>query len=197
MMRRSIILGIPVTAAIVAAAILRAGSAFAQSGTAGFVLHEDPQPAPALEFVDDKAQSVTLAAFKGRTVLLNIWATWCIPCRKEMPTLDRLESQLGGPGFAVVALSIDRGGVDAVKAFFDQLGIRHLKIYVDPAGNAAPTLRISGLPTTLLIDPDGREIGRLIGPAEWDSPETLAFLKAQLATSADREGGYEPPAEAD
>lgn len=197
MKRRSILSAVAMMAMVVATESLRGGPALGQSDTAGFVVHDELRSLPAIEFVDDTGQPLTLAAFEGRTVILNVWATWCAPCRAEMPTLDRLESQLGGDSFSVVALSIDRDGVAAVKAFFDELGIQHLKIYVDQTGGAGPSLRITGLPTTLLIDPGGREIGRLIGPAEWDSPGMLAFLKARLAGSAGAEDGHEPPDEGD
>src|SRR5262249_34528033 len=131
----------------------------------------------------------TLADFKGKVVLLNIWATWCGPCRKEMPALDRLQAALAGPDFEVVALSIDRGGMDAVRKFFADIGIRNLAMYLDSSGQALRTLSALGLPTTLLIDREGREIGRLIGPAEWDSPEMVEFVRCVVARSdaADQE----------
>lgn len=197
MNRRSILSAVAMMAVFVATESLHGGPAFGQSDAAGFLVHDKRLSLPAIEFVNDKGRPLTLAAFEGRTVILNIWATWCAPCRREMPTLDRLESQLGGDSFSVVALSVDRGGVAAVRAFFDELGIQHLKIYVDQTGDAGPSLRVTGLPTTLLIDPRGREIGRLIGPAEWDSPDMLAFLKARLAGSAGAEDGNEPPDEGD
>ena len=146
-----------------------------------FVIHDAPKPLPELAFTDGTGAARTLAEFKGKVVLLNVWATWCIPCRKEMPTLDRLQAKLGGPGFEVVALSIDRGGIARVKEFYTEIGISNLAIYVDTSGRAASEFGIFGLPGTLLLDREGREIGRLIGPAEWDSPEMMTFLKPIIA----------------
>ena len=144
-----------------------------------------PTPVPEFGFVDGKGREMTLEAFKGRTILLNIWATWCVPCRKEMPALDRLEARLGGPDFQVVALSIDRDGLPPVRAFYEELGLQSLGIYVDQSSRAAYDLGAVGIPTTLLVDPDGREIGRTIGPAEWDGEEVVQFLTQHLAREAD------------
>jgi len=138
---------------------------------------EAPRPLPELRFVDGDGRSRTIADFRGRLVLLNLWATWCVPCRIEMPTLDRLQAMLGSPDFEVVALSIDRKGQPAVKAFYGELGLKALHVYVDPDAKAARVLDVLGIPTTLLVDRMGREIGRVIGPAEWDSPEVVKLLR--------------------
>jgi thiol-disulfide isomerase/thioredoxin len=148
-----------------------------------FVMHDAPKPVGAINFDDAQGRSRSLADFKGKVVLLNIWATWCGPCRKEMPALDHLQAALGGPDFEVVALSIDRGGMDAVGKFFADIGIRTLAMYLDSSGQALRQLGAVGLPTTLLIERDGREIGRLIGPAEWDSPEMVEFVRCVVARS--------------
>lgn len=145
-----------------------------------FVVHETPKPLPAITFTDRDGRPRTLDDFRGKVVLFNIWATWCLSCRKEMPTLDRLQAQLGGAEFEVVALSIDRGGSDVVSEFFGEIGVKHLSIYIDVSTKVGFALALAGLPTTLLIDREGREFGRLIGPAEWDVPETVAFLKSVL-----------------
>ena len=97
-------------------------------------------------------------------VLLNLWATWCVPCRKEMPALDRVQARLGGPDFEVVAMSIDRKGLPAVQAFYAELGLKALAIHVDGSGGAASQLGALGLPTTLLVDAQGYEVGRAVGP---------------------------------
>jgi len=97
-----------------------------------------------------------------------------------MPTLDRLQAKLGGPGFEVVALSIDRAGPTAVRKFYEEIGIKSLAIYIDGSGKATRTLKVVGLPTTLLIGADGREIGRLVGPSEWDAPEMVSFLRKHI-----------------
>jgi thiol-disulfide isomerase/thioredoxin len=151
----------------------------------GFVLHEEPQAVPELSFVDAEGNDLSLAAFRGRTVLLNVWATWCVPCREEMPALERLQTKLGGPDFQVVPLSIDRGGIPKVSAFYGELGLNALGIYVDASGKAGYALGTVGIPTTLLIDPAGLEIGRLVGPAEWDSPEYIQIIQRQLKAVRD------------
>lgn len=137
---------------------------------------------PDVSFVEGEGRPMRLSDFRGKTILLNVWATWCPPCRREMPALDRLQAKLGGPGFEVVALSIDRGGAQAVKSFFEELNIRELRIYADPTTQASSDLSAIGLPTTLLIDPQGREIGRKVGPAEWDSPEVVKVIQKYLET---------------
>lgn len=157
-----------------------AHSAIAAEAPKKFLVHETPATVPALEFADGDGRTRTLADFKGKTVLLNIWATWCASCREEMPTLDRLQAELGGVNFEVVALSIDRAGPDAVRQFYGELGIKNLALYIDESGKANRKLGLIGLPTTLLIDRDGREIARLIGPAEWDAPEMVAFIGSRL-----------------
>ena len=139
-----------------------------------------PLPVPALSFKDATGRPLTLADFRGRIVLLNIWATWCVPCRKEMPDLDRLEAELGGPGFHVLALSIDRGGPERVQRFFDEIAIQHLAIYLDQPSAAMSALAITGVPTTLLIDRDGHEVRRWVGPAKWSSPEFRSLIRQQL-----------------
>lgn len=150
-----------------------------------FIMSEAPRPVPAIQFVDGEDKPLTLADFHGRTVLLNIWATWCVPCRKEMPELDRLQAGLGGPDFEVVPLSIDRRGLEVVKKFYSEIGIQHLSQYVDTTNTVSGALGIIGLPTTLLIDRQGQELARLIGPAEWDSPEMVAFLKPIITPPAE------------
>lgn len=142
-------------------------------------------PAPDVAFSDAQGRSLTFADFRGKIVLVNFWATWCPPCLREMPTLDRLQAELGGPDFEVVAVSVDRGGVPQVKAFYERLSLANLKIYVDPTLRSTRDLRVVGLPTTVLLDRRGNELGRMTGPAEWDSPEVVAFLEGTIAGSLD------------
>jgi thiol-disulfide isomerase/thioredoxin len=123
----------------------------------------------------------TLQDFAGKVVLLNIWATWCVPCREEMPALDKLEAKLGGKDFAVVPVNIDKGGPDKAAAFLKETGAAHLPLYTDPTGKVFATLKAVGMPTTLIIDRTGREIARLVGPADWASPEALAVIEAAIA----------------
>jgi thiol-disulfide isomerase/thioredoxin len=141
-----------------------------------FVTHEAPKPTAAISFQDDQRQKHSLADFNGKVVVLNIWATWCVPCREEMPALDRLQAALGGPEFAVVALSIDRG-IGKIAKFYDEVSIRNLPIYVDVEGKSARELGAVGVPTTLILDRAGHEVSRVVGPAEWDAAEVIEFLK--------------------
>jgi len=143
-------------------------------------LFETPRPLPDIRFVDAVNQPVSLADFRGKTILLNIWATWCAPCREEMPSLDRLEKRLGGSDFQVVALSTDLNGLAAVKAFYDRIQLTTLGVYLDSSGKVSTDLKIPGLPTTLLIDPEGRALGVRVGAAEWDSDEVMSMIRGQL-----------------
>lgn len=156
-------------------------TAQAQTMADAFVILEEPEPIPEHEFMREDGITASLADFKGKVVLLNIWATWCGPCRHEMPTLDRLRTLLGGDDFDVVALSIDRGDVEVVRSFFRETGIENLEIYIDHAGKTARALKVAGLPTTFLIDRYGRKAGMFVGPAEWDSPDAISFLRRHLA----------------
>jgi thiol-disulfide isomerase/thioredoxin len=164
---------------LLAAGLLVAGTtiAAAQPPPKNFILHEAPKPIASIAFEDNQGRPRSLAEFRGKIVLLNIWATWCGPCRREMPSLDRLQGLLGGADFEVVALSIDRAGLDPVRKFYTDVGIRNLAIYIDRSGKATRELGTVGVPATLLIDRDGRELGRLVGPAEWDEPYIVRFLK--------------------
>lgn len=145
-----------------------------------FPLHAAPKPLPEIGFEDAQGAKHTLADFRGRTVLLNIWATWCVPCRKEMPALDRLQQKLGGPAFQVLVLSIDTEGAAAVRRFYKEVGIRALAVYVDPTTRASDKLGAIGIPTTLLVDPQGREVARRTGQAEWDSPDAVAIIQQYM-----------------
>ncbi|MBS3651869.1 TlpA family protein disulfide reductase [Pseudaminobacter sp. 19-2017] len=140
-------------------------------------LHEEPQPVPELAFTDEHGEPRALEDWRGKVVLLNVWATWCAPCRVEMPTLERLQERLGGDRFEVVALSVDRAGPSVVRKFFDEIAVG-LPVLVDKDGTAIRSLGLFGLPATLLIGPDGNELARLAGPAEWDTPQMVAFLEA-------------------
>ncbi len=147
---------------------------------ATFVIRQKPQDLPEFEFQDATGASKTLKDWSGKVVLLNLWATWCAPCRKEMPWFDNLQKELGGEAFELVALSVDRGGIVKPQKFFDEIGIKHLKLYHDKTGRLAGKLRAFGMPTTLLINGEGKEIGRLVGPAQWDSEDALRLLKAAI-----------------
>jgi len=171
---------------MLALALLGALLGLSQPATAteapqNFAVLDAPAAVPGITFTDAASQSKTLADYSGKVVLLNVWATWCAPCRKEMPTLDRLQAKLGGPDFEVVALSMDRKGPDVVKKFYAENGITHLALNIDSSAKAMFALDAVGLPMTLLIDREGREIGRLIGPAEWDAPDMVDFIRGHIA----------------
>ena len=141
-----------------------------------------PRPATALTFAGPQGEKLALADFKGRAVLLNLWATWCVPCRAEMPALDKLQAEAGGPDFEVVTVNVDTARVERAPKFLDEIGVTHLTRYSDHSGDAFETLRLAGkalgLPTSLLIDAAGCELGVVAGPANWTSPEALAAVKA-------------------
>ena len=147
---------------------------------AAFVFKPAPEPLPEVAFTDAHGKPRTLADWKGRVVLLNLWATWCAPCRKEMPQLESLQKELGSDKFEVVALSVDRTGIAGAKKFLDQIKVERLGVYADATARAGSALRAIGMPTTLLIDREGREIGRLIGPAEWDGADAKRLIQAAL-----------------
>jgi thiol-disulfide isomerase/thioredoxin len=149
-----------------------------------FSAEMNPKPLPEIQFQDGAGRARSLADFRGKVVLLNIWATWCAPCREEMPSLDRLQAKLGGPGFEVVALSIDQQGPQAVRKFFDELGITALDLYIDMSMQAGFRLASIGLPTTVIIDRKGREISRRVGPAQWDAPKMVEELRGMVDAPA-------------
>jgi len=139
---------------------------------------------PATRFLDGDGARTSLAAFRGRVVLLNFWATWCGPCRAEMPSLDRLAGRLAGADFVVVPVSEDRGGLGDIRPYYAQLDLDHLPVYLDPQVRLARQLRVKGLPTTVFIDRDGNEIGRMLGWAEWDSPTWLKVIRGMIGAGA-------------
>ena len=143
------------------------------------VVHARARELPPLRFTDGNGAATSLAAFRDRVVLLNVWATWCPPCREEMSTLDRLQAALGGPHFEVVALSIDAGGLPVVQAFFRETRVKHLHPYLDTFYDAT-ALITTGIPITLLVDRNGREAGRKLGSTTWDDPRMLRLIRRYL-----------------
>jgi len=143
------------------------------------VVHEKPRPVPEISFTDEMGGAINLSDFRDRVIVLNVWATWCFPCREEMPTLDRLQAMFDPRDVAVIALSIDRKGPGPVRKFFNEVGVKNLSAYHDESAQVLRQLGLVGLPGTLVIDRTGREIGRLLGGAEWDDRKTIEFLKIQ------------------
>ncbi|MCB1830761.1 MAG: TlpA family protein disulfide reductase [Gammaproteobacteria bacterium] len=146
---------------------------------------DNPKSLPELHFVDGSGAQHTLADFSGKVVLLNLWATWCPPCREEMPSLDRLHARMGGNDFHVLAISTDLQGISVVQTFYQTAGISSLEAYIDQNGETESALKVPGLPTTLLVDRRGKAIGVKVGPADWDSDTVTAVVNAQIAASVD------------
>ena len=144
-----------------------------------FIPVSPPLPAPPSLFVDLTGNTVRLSDFTGKMVLVNLWATWCEPCLREMPSLGRMQSRLGDK-ITVVAVSEDRGGSKAVEPFIGKLGLKSIKTYLDPKSTAERAFKVQGLPTSFLIDRQGRILGRVEGAAEWDAPKLLETLKSFL-----------------
>jgi thiol-disulfide isomerase/thioredoxin len=181
--------------ALTAALLLAAPSlSAAPKGLRGLVIHDQPKPVPALDIRDAESRPAGLETLKGKPVLLNLWASWCMPCVAELPALDRLKPALDAKGVALVALSLDRGGKVAVANTFARLGVKALDIRTDENRVAAEKLDAAALPVTLLIDVQGREIARFIGAAEWDGPQAARLLEALAAGTRPTPDMAPPPA---
>lgn len=144
-----------------------------------FIPAKPPQPAPEISFTELGGKAVTLADFHGKPILLNLWATWCQPCLREMPSLAELPGKIGGD-FVLLAISQDRGGAKMVEPFIAKLGLDKAKIYLDPKSTVGHAFEVRGLPTTIVIDGQGQVLGRVEGAAEWDSPKMLAIIAPLL-----------------
>jgi len=160
-----------------------AQSALSVGQMKNFTFFDAPKQVKGVSFVDAEGRKLELADFRGKFVLVNLWATWCGPCRREMPSLDRLQARLSGGDFTVLALSQDRKGVAAVQKFLTQIGTQNLDVFVDSSARSARKLGAIGLPTTVLLDREGKVIGRLIGSAEWDSDEAARLIKSVVQDS--------------
>ncbi len=150
-------------------------------------ISKSPKLATEIAFDGPDGKRLQLSDFKGKTVLLNLWATWCVPCRAEMPALDRLQAAVGGPDFEVVAINIDTARLERRKSFLESVGVKQLAFYTDSKADVFQTLKqagkVLGLPATILIDPKGCELGVMAGPAEWDGPEAMALVRAAAGKS--------------
>ena len=142
-----------------------------------FVPASQPFPAPAISLADSSGQTIELSDLRGKPVIVNLWATWCEPCLREMPSLERLQSRFG-QRIAVLAVSEDRGGDKTVEPFIAKLGLKSVKIYIDPKSEVGHAFAVRGLPTSLLIDRNGMVLGRVEGAADWDAPKLLEILKS-------------------
>lgn len=143
-----------------------------------------PQPAPELAFTGPDGQPMTLASLKGKTVLVNLWATWCAPCLKEMPSLDALQKEMGGPDFAVVAINIDTRNLDKPRTWLAENKITAQPFYGDPQAATFQALRaaykVEGMPVSIIVDKAGCELGIIQGPADWASADSKALMKAAI-----------------
>jgi thiol-disulfide isomerase/thioredoxin len=159
----------------------------AHGEVAALAVEKSPRMATDIAFTAPDGAPTSLAAFRGKTILLNLWATWCIPCREEMPSLDRLQSRAGSANFEVVAVNIDTTRLDRRKAFLSDVGVKSLGFYSDPSADVFQKLKkagkVLGLPTTILIDAKGCELGIMPGPADWASDDAI-----KLTTAIDSKG---------
>lgn len=144
------------------------------------VIYEAPLATPELPFVDETGASHSLAEYRGKVVVLNLWATWCAPCREEMPGLSKLQAELGGDRFQVVTLATGRNPQPKIAKFFEEAGVSNLPRFQDEKQTIARAMGVIGLPVTVLIDTEGREVARLIGGAEWDGPDARKIINALL-----------------
>jgi thiol-disulfide isomerase/thioredoxin len=154
----------------------------AESGK--FIRHARPVTLPAISFNDADGKARFLSEWRGKVVLLNIWATWCPPCIREMPALDKLQAQKGGEHFAVVAVSTDRSGLGKPKAFYDRVSIKNLPLFNEASGDLSVALDADRLPLTIILDSEGREVARYYGAEEWDSEEVFAKVMAMAGAKS-------------
>ena len=144
--------------------------------------HSEPKAVGTAEFGDPEGGTHSLADYRGQVILVNFWATWCAPCRKEMPTLEALQNTLGGEEFQVVTIATGRNQPAAIKRFFAEAGVENLPILLDARSTLAREMAVFGLPLTVLINRDGQEIARLTGDADWATESALAVISAVIGT---------------
>lgn len=154
--------------------------AMAQGAMERFTVAAAPKMLPDIEFQNANDKPTKLSAFRGKALLINFWATWCTPCVKEMPSLDRLQAAIPRDRFVVLPLSIDGASKPKVAPFYRDQKLAQLRIYFDKGRNAMQALNVTLLPTSILVDPSGRELGRIEGDADWDMPESIALMSAAL-----------------
>jgi thiol-disulfide isomerase/thioredoxin len=155
-----------------------------REGTMKKLLFSDPKDVSDEVFTDPAGVERTLDDFSGKLTLVNFWATWCAPCRKEMPMLSELQTEFGGDTFEVVTIATGRNPQPAIDRFFDEIGVDNLPKYLDPKSSLARDMGVLGLPITLILDPEGREIARMRGDAEWNSDSAKAIISALLGLEA-------------
>ncbi len=151
-----------------------------REGTMKKLIFIDPRAASVEKFTDPSGAEMTLANFQGKHVLVNFWATWCAPCRKEMPQLAELQAEFGGDTFEVVTIATGRNPIQAIDRFFDEIGVENLPKYLDPQSTLARNSGVLGLPITLILNPEGQEIARMRGDAEWNGESAKAVIRALI-----------------
>ena len=153
----------------------------AHDGGLAKLVQTDPTPVPDTSFTDPEGGTHSLADYRGKVVLLNFWATWCAPCREEMPSLDALQAELGGDDFQVVAIAAGHNPAPAIEKFLTEAKITNLPVLLDPRQGLARGMGVMGMPVTILIDRDGNEIARLIGGADWASEASKTLIRQAIA----------------
>jgi len=170
--------------AINAQLIERELAPLATGEVAAFQTPREAQDLSGLAFVNSDGAPTSIGDFSGKVLLVNVWAPWCAPCRREMPALDRLQAELGGDAFEVVPINIDTGSADKPQAFLESIGVKNLPLHRDPTTDVFQDIRKRGLgiglPVTLLLDRSGCQLGHMAGPAEWDSDDAKALIKAAV-----------------
>ena len=182
--RRLVVAGAAATFISAAAARAEISSGLIKGAMKRFKLTVPPKPMPDLEFLDVNDQPMHLSDLTGQARLINLWATWCAPCVKEMPSLDRLQAALPRDKFVVLPISLDGPSKAKVAPFYKERELTNLGIYYDKGKKAMSVLDVSLLPTSILVDPAGRELGRIEGDADWDTPEGIALMQAAIANKS-------------
>ncbi|MHA6324512.1 TlpA family protein disulfide reductase [Roseivivax sp. CAU 1753] len=171
----ALVLAIPAGADITALADMRDGHMKKLN------IHAEAKPAGSADFQSFEGAPLNLSDYSGKWVLVNFWATWCAPCRKEMPQLAELQTELGGEDFEVVTIATGRNPPPAMEAFFDEIGVDNLPLHRDPGSTLARQMAVLGLPITVLLNPAGQEVARLTGDADWASDDAKALIRAVIA----------------
>jgi thiol-disulfide isomerase/thioredoxin len=174
----AVALAVLTSAALILPAPVRAAGPPRSGSMQAFVLTPSARPRPNFHWTDQSGnQQFDLSSFAGKVVLLNFWASWCNPCRDELPTVSKLQDKLGGADFTVVGISVDQAGSSLARRMLRTLHIKNLEIYLDRSGNASRAFGAGSIPTSILFDREGRQLGKFVGATDWASPEALALIK--------------------
>ncbi len=163
-------------------------SALRQGDMKKLEFHSTPKAVPDIAFQDATGGTHRLSEYRGKYLVVNFWATWCAPCRKEMPSLDRLQAEMGGDRLQVLPIATIRNRLPAILRFYKEDGIKTLPILIDPKAELARRMGVMGLPVTVILNPEGQEIARLIGEADWSGPDARAVLGALIGADGEGKG---------